>query len=223
MCREGLMRVHTHLSAPRGVRESEPNAIGGIVRFRHHHNREVIPVTPKKKLSDIVKDMTKLKQQWANTKPAPDTDKPIPPGDYVCDLIDGAAFEARTGTQGFKVTLKVREGELAGRLVWHDYYLTEKALPYTLRALAKIGITDPEQLDAGLPAGLVVKAKIIVNTRDGGGERNEVRSWELVAVNADAAPGAPTQAAGATPPGNPAPWEVDLDALDGDTPKGDGR
>ena len=173
-------------------------------------------MTPKKKLSEIVKNMAALKQQWAATKPAPDTDKPIPPGEYVCDLIDGAGFEARTGTPGFKVTLKVKEGDSAGRLVWHDFYLSEKALPYTMRALARIGITDLEQLDAGLPAGLVVKAKIVVNTRDGGGERNEVRSWELVAVNADANPAVGD-------PGAPAPWSVDLEALDGGAAKEGGR
>ena len=176
-------------------------------------------MTPKKKLSDIVKDMAGLKQQWANTKPAPDTDKPIPPGEYVCDLTEGSAFEAKTGTPGYKVTLKVKEGEFVGRLVWHDFYLSEKALPYTLRALAKIGITDPEQLDTGLPAGLVVKAKIVVNKRDDGSERNEVRSWELVAVNADANP-APTQP---DAPPAPAPWSVNLDNLDNDMPKGDGQ
>src|SRR5688572_3421991 len=110
-------------------------------------------MTPKKKLSEIVKDMTGLKKQWANTKPAPDTDKPIPPGEYVCDLTDGSAFEAKTGTPGFKVTLKVKEGEFAERLVWHDYYLSEKALPFTMRAFGKIGITDLEQLDDGFPAG----------------------------------------------------------------------
>lgn len=168
-------------------------------------------MTPKKKLSDIVKDMAGLKYQWANTKPAPDTDKPIPPGEYVCDLTDGAAFEAKTGTPGYKVTLKVKEGEYAGRLVWHDFYLSAKALPYTLRALAKIGITDPEQLDVGLPAGLVVKAKISLSKRDDGAERNELRSWELVAVESPAAPAHPDE---------PAPWSVDLDTFDTDTPDG---
>lgn len=125
-------------------------------------------MTPKKKLSEIVKDMAALKQQWGSTKPAPDTDKPIPAGLYVCELLDGSAFETRTGTPGYKVTLKVREGEFAGRLVWHDFYLSEKALPYTLRALARIGITAPEQLDRPLPPGLVVKAKVVVSKRDDG-------------------------------------------------------
>lgn len=174
-------------------------------------------MTPKKKLSDIVKDMTGLKQQWANTKPAPDTDKPIPPGEYVCDLTDGTAFEAKTGTPGYKVTLKVKEGAFAGRLVWHDFYLSEKALPYTMRLLAKIAITDPEQLDATLPPGLVVKAKVVVNKREDGSERNEVRSWELIGVNTDAPP------ASASPDATPAPWSVDLDSLDGGTATGEGQ
>ncbi len=174
---------------------------------------------PKKKLSEIVKNMAALKKQWAATTPAPDTDKPIPMGVYILDVVDGTAFEAGTGTPGFKFTLKVKEGEFVGRLVWHDVYLTEKSLPFTMRSLAKIGITDLEELDDGLPPGLVVKAKIIFKTRDDGSEYNEVRSWELIAVNTDANP-APAETDVPTPA---APWSVDLDALDGDTPKGDGQ
>lgn len=171
-------------------------------------------MTPKKKLSEIVKNMSALKQQWSQTAPAPDTDTPVPAGVYVCDLLDGAAFESRGGTPGYKVTLKVREGEFTGRLVWHDFYLSEKALPYTLRALTKIGITRPEQLDEPLPAGLVVRAKVVINKRDDGAERNEVRSWELVAVVAPE-PGL------TPPPEAPNPWDVSLDGPD--VPGEDGR
>jgi hypothetical protein len=169
-------------------------------------------MTPKKKLSDIVKNMAELKQQWANTKPAADTSKPVPPAEYVCDLTDGTAFETKNLTPGIKITLKVKEGEYAGRLVWHDFYLSTKALPFTMRAFEKIGITDLEQIDDGLPKGLVVKAKIVVKKRDDGSEFNEVRSWELVAVNAGGA-AAGDQAS--------SPWSVDLNALDGEKPKGE--
>jgi hypothetical protein len=175
-------------------------------------------MTPKKKLSEIVKDMAGLKRQWANTTPAPDADKPIPPGTYVCELVGGEPFEARTGTPGFKVTLKVKDGLFAGRLVWHDFYLSEKALPYTMRALGKVGVTDLDQLDEGLPAGLVVKARVVVNKRDSGDERNEVRTWELVEVNPAApSPTAPPPPAAATG----SPWAVDLATLDETHPKRD--
>jgi hypothetical protein len=177
---------------------------------------------PRKKLSEIVKDMAALKQQWATTKPAADIGKPIPPGTYVCELVSGEPFEARTGTPGFKVTLKVKDGEFAGRFVWHDYYLTPASLPYSLLAFEKLGITDLDQLDDGLPAGLVVKAKIVVNKRDNGDERNEVRSWELVEVNTPAdTPAPPASPAPSAPPGNP--WAVDLDTLDTNNTKGDGQ
>lgn len=177
---------------------------------------------PRKKLSEIVKDMDKLKQQWAATTPAPDTNTPIPAGEYVCGIVSGEAFQARTGTPGFKVTLRVMQGTLAGRLVWHDYYLTENSLPYTMRALEKIGITDLEQLDGGLPSGLVVKAKIVVNKRDGGGERNEVRAWELMEVNSPEEPTAPAAPPQSAQPANGNPWAVDLDTLNAETQtKGD--
>jgi hypothetical protein len=179
-------------------------------------------VEPRKKLSDVVKDMAALKRQWADTRPAPDTSKPIPKGEYVCDLVDGAAFTAGTGTPGYKVTLRVKDGPFAGRLVWHDYYLSVKALPYTMLAFEKLGLTDLEQLDAGLPAGLVVRATVVVNTRNDGGERNEVRSWELVAVGAPA-PTSTTPPAAPAASDAPAPWAVDLDALDPDSPTGGGE
>ncbi|HVK16387.1 MAG TPA: hypothetical protein VM533_05515 [Fimbriiglobus sp.] len=183
-------------------------------------------MTPKKKLklSEVVKDMADLRTKWAGTAPAPDTDKPIPAGTYVCDLTEGTAFESRTGTPGYKVTLRVRGGDYTGRLIWHDYYLSEKALPYTMRALARIGVTDLAQLDEGLRPGLVVKARVVVRTRDDGGECNEVRSWELVEVADEAAPtpsNPPTQPSPA--PDAPAPWAVDLDTLDGETPEGGAR
>ena len=180
----------------------------------------------KKKLSDIVKDMTGLKQQWANTKPAPDTDKPIPPGEYLCELIGGEPFEARTGNPGFKVTLRVKDGPFASRLAWHDFYFTEKALPYTLRALEKIGVRDLTQLDEPFPVGLVVKAKIVVNKRDDGSERNELRTWELVRIDpppAAVAPAMNPSPEGTPSPGISAPWAVDLDTLDTDKPKGDAQ
>jgi hypothetical protein len=181
---------------------------------------------PKKKLSDIVRDMAGLKAAWASTAPAPDTDKPLPPGDYVCELVNGEPFAARTGTPGFKVTLRVVEGPYKGRLAWHDFYLSPAALPYTLRALGRIGVSDLEQLDAGLPPGLVVKAKLTINKRDDGTERNELRTWELVQAGppaeAPAATPAPSEGAPSPSATSPAaPWAVDLNTLEEGEPKGD--
>jgi hypothetical protein len=180
---------------------------------------------PKKKLSDIVKDMAGLKAAWAFTAPAPDTDKPLPAGEYLCELVNGEAFAARKGTPGFKVTLRVLAGHFKDRLVWHDFYLSPAALPYTLRSLGRIGVTDLEQLDAGLPTGLVVKAKLTINRRDDGTERNELRTWELVQAGPPAdAPAATPATSEATSPPAPAtpaaPWAVDLNTLDEEGVKG---
>jgi hypothetical protein len=89
-----------------------------------------------------------------------------------------------------------------------------------MRAFEKIGITDLDQLDDGLPKGLVVKAKIVVKKRDDASEYNEVRSWALVAVNAGETKVSDQTAAPETSD-TPAPWSVDLNSLDTDTPKGD--
>jgi hypothetical protein len=174
----------------------------------------------RKKLADILKDMTGFESTWESTTPAPDSSNPISVGEYICRLTDGQPGEARTGTPFFKVTLKVIEGAFSGRLVWHNFYLTPKALPYIMRELGKIGLTTLGQLDAPFPAGLVVRAKIFIRKRDNGDEFNEVRSWELVRVEPEGL-GSATSPVPAPVPPTPAPWAVDLATLDIDAAKQD--
>ena len=161
---------------------------------------------PRKKLADILKDADAFRSDWAGTAPAADTSRPLPAGEYVCDLTDGRLGASRNDTPYYKVELRVREVAHAARRVWHDYYLTPKALPYSMAALGKIGITHPDQLDGPPSAGLVVRARVVVKRLDSGAEFNELKSWELVEI-------------GPTPP--PAPWAVAPDAPDAEDAKGD--
>src|SRR5688572_29394432 len=105
------MRVRTHhttLAAsenPNRTHSAEP--CGSVPS----HNREVIPMTPKKlKLADIVKDAAALKKQWASTQPAADLN-PIPTGRYTASLDDIRPDASRGGTPRLKITLTVADGE----------------------------------------------------------------------------------------------------------------
>jgi hypothetical protein len=185
---------------------------------------------PRKKLGDIVKDMTGLRSKWTKTAPAADL-TPIPKGEYVCTLDDIRPDESKKGTPRLKITISVAQGEYAGRKVFHDAYLSDAALPYTLRLLGKIGLDDLDAIDRGIPPGIMVRAWITLKTRDDGEQINEIKNWELAAVNAPSvdsagpqlAPGpAPTPTDASEPQqSTDAPWAVDLNSLDEDPPKRD--
>ena len=98
----------------------------------------------RKKLADILlnSDREKLGRDWDSTKAADDL-KPLPSGEYRCSIASGELFNAKQGTPGYKLKLVVLEGEHADRVVWHDVWLTEAALPMAKRDLGKLGITEP--------------------------------------------------------------------------------
>ncbi len=179
---------------------------------------------PKPKLTDIVKDAAALRAAWNTTKPAAEAGL-LPPGWYIAVAEKGELFASRGGTPGYKLTLRVREpSDHAGRLIWHDLWLTEKALPNALRDLAKLGVTSPDQLEQPLPAGLVVKIRLATRKQDTGNECNEVRELHLHAIETPAAASSHTESPTTNPPSTAtaAPWAVDLSTVDTETPpKGD--
>jgi Protein of unknown function (DUF669) len=137
----------------------------------------------RKKLADILAnaDREKLGRVWDSTKAADDL-KPLPNGEYRCNVASGELFNARSGTPGYKLKLVVLEGEHAGRVLWHDLWITDAALPMTKRDLGKLGITEHEQMERPLPEGIIVQAKVAFCTDDDGTEYNRVRRLNVVAI-----------------------------------------
>jgi hypothetical protein len=137
----------------------------------------------RKKLSDILlnSDREKLGRVWDSTKAADDL-KPLPSGEYRCTIASGELFNAKSGTPGYKLKLVVVDGEHADRVVWHDVWLSEAALPLAKRDLGKLGITTPEQLERPLPVGIVVKAKVALRKNDDGTEYNRVNRLDVVGI-----------------------------------------
>lgn len=136
------------------------------------------------KLSDILHldgDRDNLKKAWDETEAAGDF-APLPPGEYTCRVLAGELFSAKKGTPGYKLTFEVAEGEYADRRVWHDLWLTAQALPMSKRDMAKLGVTQLEQLEQPLPAGILVRLKIALRKDDNGNEHNRVRSFEVIGI-----------------------------------------
>jgi len=140
-------------------------------------------VNERKRLSDILRgsDRDTLAKNWKETEAAKDLE-PLPPGDYLFRILSGELFNAKSGTAGFKLALEVVEGEHEGRRAWHDIWLTPTALPLAKRDLAKIGVTDLEQLERPLPAGILIRARIALRKNDQGVEHNRVVRFESAGI-----------------------------------------
>jgi hypothetical protein len=137
----------------------------------------------RKKLSDILRGSTRetLAKQWQDTEAAKDL-APLPKGDYLFRILSGELFNSKSGTPGYKLTLEVAEGENEGRLCWHDVWFTPAALAMAKRDLAKIGVTDPGQLEQPLPSGILIRAKVALRKNDDGTEHNRIVRFESAGI-----------------------------------------
>jgi hypothetical protein len=139
----------------------------------------------RKSLSDILSagngdDFINL---WNSTEPA-DEFGPLPPGVYVCHLVKAELNRSRRkGTPSYNMTFKVIEGDYAGRLVWHDIWLTAKALSMARRDLGRLGVTDPRQLEQPIPKWVRFRISVVVRRDDDGIERNVVRAFEVLGID----------------------------------------
>lgn len=157
-----------------------------------HHN-------PKRKLRDILAGNTDdIRRQWDQTEAAAEYG-PLPGGTYEAHVDRIELHNAKTGTPGAKLVFKVADGEHAGRLIWHDCWITPAALPQTKRDLAKLGIMSMDQLESKtIPPGRIRCAvRLALRTEDDGTQRNRVIRFDVLRVD-DPPPPDPFA------PGNPA-------------------
>lgn len=179
-------------------------------------------MTLRKSLSEILagagKDADALEKSWNETQAATDFG-PLPKGDYEAVVTHGELFSARTGTPGYKLTFEVCSGDFKGRKFWHDLYLTSAALPITKRDLAKIGITELQQLERPLPARFRCQVKLALRKEDDGSERNRVIRFDFIGVEAPD-PFAPseTEATANTDDGELFPFGANAPAQSGTAP-----
>jgi hypothetical protein len=133
------------------------------------------------RLRDIVRgNSADFNRIWDETEASTGFD-PLPPGIYRCLIADGRLFKSKTNeTPGFKIEFQVIDGPFAGRKVWHDLWLSPKALAVTKGQLAKLGITRQEQLECPLPFGLTAEVQVVQRADDNGVLCNRVRTFKVV-------------------------------------------
>ncbi|MBI3861140.1 MAG: hypothetical protein HY290_04510 [Planctomycetia bacterium] len=138
-----------------------------------------------KSLSDVLRagDRESLATAWKNTQAAAEY-APLPAGEYVCHVVRGDLYCSKTNlTPGYKVTFKVLEGPHAGRLLWHDIWLTPAALPMAKRDLSKLGITELAQLEKPMPRGIRSKVRVAVRSAEDGSSFNHIQRFEVIAID----------------------------------------
>jgi hypothetical protein len=117
---------------------------------------------------------------WDATAAADEGFDPLPPGTYRCFVADGRVATAKTRTSSYKVTFQVISGPFAGRKLWHDLWLTPKALAMTKRDLAKLRIHTPAQLRQAPPTGIVADVRVTLHTENDGRSCNKVLGFTVV-------------------------------------------
>ncbi len=121
-------------------------------------------------------------QAWDVTTAASDFG-PLPPGDYVAGIESGELVNVgQKQTPAYKLKFRVAEGDYLDRLFWHDLWLTEAALPQAKRDLAKLGVTEPSQLEQPLPPGIIVRARLALRSGDDGSQYNRVVKFEVLRI-----------------------------------------
>lgn len=122
----------------------------------------------------------KFAREWDAVKPEGER-KLIPPGQYEATLVDGEAFEARTGTPGYRLTFAIASGEFRNQQVSMRLWLTIDAAPRTKAVLAKVGLGPRfRDLDGVVPKGLRVALYVTTAESKSGRVYNEVEDFEPV-------------------------------------------
>jgi hypothetical protein len=126
-------------------------------------------------------DADEFNRTWDETDAA-DEFELLPPGKYKVLVADGRiARSNQNQTPSYKLTLQVTHPvAYDGRKVFHDLWLTAKALPATKRDLAKLGIVNPKQLDQAPPAGMILEVMISKRTDDNGAQFNRVTTFKVL-------------------------------------------
>jgi hypothetical protein len=144
---------------------------------------------------------------WDSTDAAGEFE-PLPSGRYRALIADGKLAESRANkTPSYKLTFEILEpAAFAGRKVFHDLWLTPKALPTTKRDLAKLRIVTPQHLRQAPPTVVIADIKVALRTGDDGTQFNRITAFQVIGEG--------------TPPGA---LEPDADELDEDESERDPR
>jgi len=104
----------------------------------------------------------------------------LPTGKYDAELYKGELITSKSGTPGYKAVYKVVDGPHTGRLIFHDLWLTPAAMPRSKGVLAKLQITDAEQLEKPVPVGVIVRVRTRQRVNEFGEAYAEVKDVEYL-------------------------------------------
>jgi hypothetical protein len=111
---------------------------------------------------------------------AADDAEPVPPGKYKAVAISGVHRQTANEKWYYRVTWEITDGAYTGRRVSRMFYLTKDAVPYTRKALKRLGLHKGAQLNDPFPVGRFV-CEVEVTVRDFNGEPvNEVKSFVVI-------------------------------------------
>jgi hypothetical protein len=138
-------------------------------------------------IEDILGDsLENFNARWDQAPTAHDVGDALPAGTYRALVVDGAVATSRKGTRSYKVTFQILEpAEHAGRKVFHDFWFSDAALPYSKRDLAKLGIKEVDQLFKPPASGITVNLRLACEETDNGKQVNKVVNFVVVSAGAD--------------------------------------
>lgn len=136
----------------------------------------------------------------------PQTFETLPAGDYICEVVDSEMKETRAGTgQYLQLTLKVLQGNFAGRLLWdrlnvinpneQAQNIGRQVLSALCHAAGKPNAQDSQQLH-----GIPVSVKVVAKDDPQRGLQNEVKGYKSAGVSTPAMQQAPAPSAMAGSP-----------------------
>jgi hypothetical protein len=111
---------------------------------------------------------------------------PIPPGTYTARILRGEYCSTRAGADAYRLRFEVMDGPLAGKSVIRTWTFGPKALPYTKRDLAPLGLTTTAKLLSPFPESgreYVVRLVVLLQRGDDGIERNDVKKIDVLRVD----------------------------------------
>lgn len=111
---------------------------------------------------------------------------PIPPGIYSARILRGEYCSTRAGADAYRIRFEVTEGPHARKSVIRTWTFGAKAMPYTKRDLAPLGLTTSAKLLSPFPeAGreYLVRLVVALQRGDDGIERNDVKKIDVLRVD----------------------------------------
>lgn len=112
---------------------------------------------------------------------------PLPPGIYTARVVRGEYCTTKAGADAYRIRFEVTDGDHRGRTVVRTWTFTPRALPYTKRDLAPLGLTTSAQLLAPFPPpgrDILCRLTVALQRGDDGVERNDIKRIEVLRVDA---------------------------------------